>query len=149
MFPFINNNLMLALNSPIHFRNPHGGGTAYGYPATMLADICDAILAARKEGALRKQQERIGHQAEILVRGFARVGIIALVDEATGYQRERAKDALATILIPAALGEKEAGLVYASEADVLNKALFEMTAAQWRTSNPDMTGNIRYHATVQ
>lgn len=45
-----------------------------------------------------KQQEHIAHQAEILVRGFARVGIIALVDEATGYQKDRAADALSKIL---------------------------------------------------
>ena len=64
----------------------------------MLADLCDVILAARVAGMLQRQQEHIAAQAEILVRGFARVGIIALVDEATGYQRDRAKDALAKIL---------------------------------------------------
>ena len=47
---------------------------------------------------LQKQQEHVAKQAEILVRGFARIGIIALVDEATGYQRDREKDALAKIL---------------------------------------------------
>jgi hypothetical protein len=46
----------------------------------------------------RKQQEHIAKQAEILVRGFAGVGIIALVDEATGYQQDRARDALSRIL---------------------------------------------------
>ena len=45
-----------------------------------------------------KQQEHIAEQCEILVRGLARVGIIALVDEATGFQKDRAKDALARIL---------------------------------------------------
>jgi hypothetical protein len=69
-----------------------------GYPATILADICDVVLAARKAGVLQKQQEHIADQCEILVRGFARVGIIALVDEATGFQRDRAKDALTRIL---------------------------------------------------
>jgi len=96
--PFINNELFNTINSPVRFLSPHGGSPAYGYPATMLADICEALLAARKAGALQKQQMHLAAQAEILVRGFARVGIIALVDEATGYQKERARDALAKIL---------------------------------------------------
>ena len=96
--PFLNNDLLAAIENPIKFIGPRGGSIAYGYPAAMIADICDAILSARKAGALQKQQEHIAHQAEILVRGFARVGIIALVDEATGYQKDRAKDALAQIL---------------------------------------------------
>ena len=69
-----------------------------GYEATILADICDAVLEARKQGKLTKRYERIAAQCEILVRGFARVGIIALVDEATGYQADRARDGLAKIL---------------------------------------------------
>lgn len=96
--PFINNEMMALIQNPIKFSHSGGGGVAYGYPATLLADICDAVLAARKAGALQKQQEHIAHQAELLVRGFARVGIIALIDEATGYQRDREKDALAKIL---------------------------------------------------
>lgn len=85
------------LRNPIKFRMP-SIGWAFGYEATILADICDVILAARKAGLLQKQQERIADQAELLVRGFARVGIIALIDEATGYQKDRARDALAQIL---------------------------------------------------
>jgi hypothetical protein len=73
-------------------------GIAYGYEATVLADLCDAVLDARKRGKLNYQQEHIAAQCEILVRGFARVGIVALVDEATGYQRDRARDELAKIL---------------------------------------------------
>lgn len=84
------------LKDPIKFNL--GGKIAYGYEATVLADLCDVILEARAEGILMKQQEHIAVQAEILVRGFARVGIIALVDEATGYQKDRARDALAKIL---------------------------------------------------
>ena len=93
---FVHKDLSLAIASPIKFRT--SGGIAFGYPATILADICDGVLAARAAGVLQKQQAHIATQAEILVRGFARVGIIALVDEATGYQRDRAKDALAKIL---------------------------------------------------
>lgn len=84
------------LKNPIRFNL--GGKVAHGYEATVLADLCDAILGARALGLLMKQQEHIAAQAEILVRGFARVGIIALIDEATGYQKDRERDALAKIL---------------------------------------------------
>jgi hypothetical protein len=95
--PHLSNELEATLRSPIIFRSPRIG-VAYGYPATILADICDAILAARDAGHTGPRQLGIVKQADILVRGFARVGIEALVDEATGFQRDRAKDALAKIL---------------------------------------------------
>jgi len=79
--------------------NPRAqGNIAYGYDATILPEICDAVLEARKAGKLHYQQEHIAEQAEILIRAFAKVGIIALVDEATGYQEVRDRQALAEIL---------------------------------------------------
>lgn len=63
-----------------------------GYEATILADICDAFLEARKYIELSPRQTIIAEQCEILIRAFAKVGIIALVDEATGYQDIRGKD---------------------------------------------------------
>lgn len=69
-----------------------------GYEATILLDICDGFLDARKNIKLSPRQEIIAHQAEILMRSFAKVGIIALVDEATGYQYKREKDELQKIL---------------------------------------------------
>ena len=95
--PYISEGLAEMIRNPIKFKLQRGG-TAYGYDATILADICEAVLAARAAGALQPQQKHIAEQCEILVRGFARVGIIALVDEATGFQRDRQKDALAKIL---------------------------------------------------
>lgn len=69
-----------------------------GYEATVLADICDAFLEARKTIALSSRQRIIADQCEILIRGFARVGIIALIDEATGYQYDRERFELQKIL---------------------------------------------------
>lgn len=86
------------IKNPIPFRAKGVNRTAYGYEATILADICDAVLAARKAGLLAPQQVHIAEHCELLVRGFARVGIIALVDEATGFQKDRKKDALTQIL---------------------------------------------------
>ncbi len=96
--PHVSNELLALTNNPIRFRQPYGGGIAYGYPATILADICDVVLSARKAGDLHHQQHHIADRCELLVRGFARVGIIALVDEATGYQHERTRNSLARIL---------------------------------------------------
>ncbi len=70
-----------------------------GYRAEILPDICDAMLEARDRNMLDTPRKQvIAKQCDILMRGFARVGIIALVDEATGFQKDRAKDALAQIL---------------------------------------------------
>lgn len=69
-----------------------------GYEATVLADICDAFLEARKTIQLSSRQKLIADQCEILIRGFARVGIIALIDEATGYQYDRERFELQKIL---------------------------------------------------
>lgn len=95
---FVSQETLASLKNPIKFAHDAGGGVAYGYQATVLAEICDAILAARRAGSLPTRQGKLADQAELLVRGFARVGIIALVDEATGYQKDRARDALAKIL---------------------------------------------------
>lgn len=89
--------LLNSITNPIRFR-PGVGVGAYGYEATVLADLCDVILAARERKVLNPQQEGIAAQCEILVRAFARVGIIALVDEATGYQYARAREELQRLL---------------------------------------------------
>ncbi len=57
-------------------------------------------------------------------------------------------DAVKKHLIPDKITKKQASLVYASEADVLNMALFGMIAKDWRTENPKAGGNIRDHATA-
>lgn len=95
--PFIDKDLYERVRTPIHFITS-SGARAYGYDATILVDLCDAVLAARQAGALMKQQLPIAQQCEIITRGLARVGIVALVDEATGYQQVRKRDALAKIL---------------------------------------------------
>jgi hypothetical protein len=94
---FVSEKLRHVTEDPIKFRTPTGA-IAYGYEATVLADICDAVLSARRAGLLQRQQEHIAQQCEILVQGFARVGIVALVDEVTGYQEVRDRLALQEIL---------------------------------------------------
>ncbi len=82
---------------PILFSAP-GVPKAWGYRAELLPQVCDVYLAANDDGALLKTQEKFAKACYILMRGLAKVGIIALVDEATGYQEVREQRALATIL---------------------------------------------------
>lgn len=95
LIPFISNELTASISEPIRFTPPHGGNPALGIVATALADVCNVWLRAREAGVLRiAKQLETAQKAEILTRGFAHVGIIALVDEATGYQGVRPQDAL-------------------------------------------------------
>ena len=57
-------------------------------------------------------------------------------------------DAIKHNLIPAEITKAQASTVYANEADVLNVAIFGMTAKQWRDTNPDLKGNIRDYASI-
>jgi len=57
-------------------------------------------------------------------------------------------DAVRHNLIPAELTPQQTSVIYANEADVLNVALFGMTAREWRETNPKVKGNIRDHATI-
>jgi hypothetical protein len=58
-------------------------------------------------------------------------------------------DAIKAHIIPPAVTKAQAGMVYASEADLLNVALFGKTALQWRTENPEAKGNIRDEASLE
>ncbi len=57
-------------------------------------------------------------------------------------------DAIRQKLIPTEVSPTQASIIYANEADVLNVAMFGMTAKQWRDANPELNGNIRDYATV-
>lgn len=99
--PFISEDLRLAIEEPIHFIGFGGSHKkpSAGFEATVLLNICETVLEARDAGALKSEQEqRYAIQCDALMRAFAKVGIIALVDEATGYQEEREKDALHQLL---------------------------------------------------
>ena len=58
-------------------------------------------------------------------------------------------DAIKEKLIPPEITKEQSKLIYASEADILNVALFGVTAKEWRTQNPDKEGNIRDHALIE
>lgn len=94
--PFINEDLKSVINK-IEFKtidNKNGEG----YDASILPLIADLYLQARSSDSLLKSQYETAVKAEILVRSLAKVGITALVDEATGYQYEREQEELQLIL---------------------------------------------------
>jgi hypothetical protein len=99
--PFISEELAQSTN-PIFYRTK-SGGKGVGYDARLLPRVADVYLqmrdaAIQKNGEVPTRYQAMITAADILVRALANVGIIALVDEATGFQRDRAVDALATIL---------------------------------------------------
>lgn len=100
--PFISDELTRSW-SPIPFRLPKGSGgykgnIAFGYQAKILPLVCHVFADAKEAGALTKNQFHIAAAAKIIDRGFSVVGIVALVDEATGYQEVRDRQALQEIL---------------------------------------------------
>jgi hypothetical protein len=88
---------------PIPFRLPKGSGgykgnIAFGYDAMILPMVCNVFVDARIAGKTTKQQEHIVTECRKLLKALAGVAIVALVDEATGYQYDRARDELSRIL---------------------------------------------------
>lgn len=97
LIPFINKHLGHLQNIVLKYKTEKGA-SAHGIKAEIIPSICDVYIDADKEGKLGARQKQIAQQAMLLMRALAHVGIVALVDEATGYQRDRARDALAKIL---------------------------------------------------
>ena len=97
--PFLSQELVSAMEHPLQFTGLGAPHITSGYEATVLQQLCDAMISADQAGVLTTEQERrYASQCLILLRAFARVGIVALVDEATGFQDDRAKNALSRIL---------------------------------------------------
>ncbi len=94
--PFVPKELEVT-SSQIEFKLA-SGQKAYGYQAELLPEVCEVYIKARKAGELAANQEHVADQCEILIRGLAKLGIVGLVDEATGYQYVRDKEALQKIL---------------------------------------------------
>lgn len=98
LLPFVTNELREKCETVHYF---HTNGTiATGYDADLIPLICSLYLDANKAepSVLKISQIKIVERAEVLIRSLARVGIAALIDEATGYQYDREKDALQILL---------------------------------------------------
>ena len=93
--PFISQDLIES-SSPIPFRGR--SGRALGFRSTILPDVCWAYMDADRAGVLSNSQRHVSERAKILLKGLTNVAIEALVDEATGFQEIRRRDALQRIL---------------------------------------------------
>ncbi len=94
--PFISNEI-LNIATPMRFKTTNNQ-IGRGYNARLLPEVCNVYMDAYDGNALVSSQYHIYQRCRLLIRAFATVGIIALVDEATGYQEKRARDALERIL---------------------------------------------------
>lgn len=100
--PFISNELLMS-TTPVFYRTM-SGGRGVGYDAELLPTVCEVYLEYRdacltnKPHKVPQKYAHIVKACDVLMRGLAHVGIVALVDEATGYQYDRARQALSDIL---------------------------------------------------
>jgi len=139
--PFISDEVIAAAR-PITFKPP-SGGRASGYRADLLPKVCEIYLKARDADALPYQQKHVARQADIVMRALAHVGINALVDEATGYQEVRARDALARIL--EAFVDKELQKWIRTFPDDYYRELFRLRGLDYPTGTnykPQYIGNL-------
>ena len=136
-----NNELAMAIESPLVF---NGGGPlpTQGYKADVLVELCEGVLTARDAGLLKTAQEqRYGDACYMLTRAFAKVGIIALVDEATGYQSDRDRKALQAILDEFLM--KEFAAWAKRFPDEFYKQMFRLRGWVWkgmRVNRPQVVG---------
>jgi hypothetical protein len=85
--------LLEKIENPINFK-PMSLDLGHGYEANVLVDICKVIVKAADAGKLTASQEGLVAQAKIIIQALAKIGVVALIDEATGYQVERSPTAL-------------------------------------------------------
>lgn len=126
------NSVLSRIENPYSFRRNNAGGSqerTNGYEATLLIDICSGILDARDAGVLKDDLVIAG--AETIVRSVAKVGIIALVDEATGYDKvkNRAVNELQRFLDE--FVNKEAAKWVKTFPDVFFEDLYKMRGWSW------------------
>jgi hypothetical protein len=86
---FLSDDAVSTLRSPVRFRRRGGGRLVSGYPVELLVDLCNAIIDASEIAGFPKYYDLACLRANIIIRAVAKVGIIALVDEATGYDEHR------------------------------------------------------------
>ncbi|MEM9731971.1 MAG: P63C domain-containing protein [Pseudomonadota bacterium] len=94
--PFVTDELLARIADPVRFR--FGNNTAHGFESDVLIELAEAVIKADDAGVLQKQQVIIAHQCRVICSSLTRIGLRALIDEATGYQYERDSDELQKVL---------------------------------------------------
>jgi hypothetical protein len=145
LIPFIPEELTRSW-TPIRIKLPKGSGgfkgnIAFGYRAEILPMVCNVYTDAKEAGVLTQAQEHVAGAAKILHRGFAIVGIVALVDEATNYQEVRDRLALQAILDR--FLQKEFAAWAKRFPDEFYREMFRLRGWQWRgmrVNRPSIVG---------
>jgi hypothetical protein len=142
LIPFISNELRTLVSDPIRYRDPRGGPIRLGMESNLLAKVCQVWVEAKNAGALAKIQIPVARRAESLLFALAQVAIDALIDEATGYQEIRDRDALQKLLDKYLLQD------YAKWAkrfpDEFYQNIFRLKGWQWRgmkVNRPSVVGH--------
>lgn len=139
LLPFISNEL-IENSIPIEYKTKKGV-KAYGYRVTILPKVCNVFLDAKFKGALHRGQMHIAERCKMLSDGFSTVGVVALVDEATGYQDVRDRQALQMILD--AFLRKELAAWASCFPNEFYQELFRLRGWDWRrksTKRPRQAG---------
>ncbi|MDP9522409.1 P63C domain-containing protein [Pseudomonas putida] len=124
--------------TPIEYKD--GRRKAKGYDAKILPKMCDVWLRARDAKVLQEQQLHKAYAADMLMRGLAEVGIVALVDEATGYQDEREKNELHRLL---SVYLSEERLAWAKRfPDEFYKQIYRLHDWHWPSDNNKHPGYV-------
>jgi hypothetical protein len=129
--PFITEQAKLSLYNTISYVNKSGVETE-GVDATFLSDICDIYIKAGQKGAFKNNSE-IPENAYDLLLALSKVAITALVDEVTGYQEVRDKDALQVFLQK--FLEEEKGKWVKTFPDEFFESIFKMRGLNWSLAN--------------
>jgi hypothetical protein len=142
-YSFGNNELASPLLEPIRFIVKGRGGTPRkGYAAELIPEICNALLQQASTMHLPIDLRAAADRSRLLLNSFAKVGIIALVDEATGYQEVRDRDALREILDKYLRPEDSA---WAKRfPDEFYKELFRLKSWDWKgmkVNRPSIVGH--------
>lgn len=143
---YISDDLRMS-TTPIFFRTKTGG-RAVGYDAELLPMVCEIYLKYRddslaRDGKIPGTSEHVIRACDAVMRGLARVGIVALVDEATGYQEVRDRKALQSILD--AFLRKELAAWASCFPNDFYKEMFRLRGWEWATlstKRPRMAGKL-------
>jgi DNA-binding XRE family transcriptional regulator len=138
--PYISDEL-IENSSPVIFKIR--GRESIGYRAELLPQVCGVFLDAAEANEISTNQKHIVDRCKILIRGFATVGIIALVDEATGYQEVRDRKALQKIL--EAYIAKELQPWIKTFPDEFYKNLFRLRGWQYKPMDKSRPGVVGYY----
>ena len=139
--PLQTNNIRGVLKNPVIFtyqKTKH-----YGYEALILQEITRTISKAYLKGLLSKRQEKIGISAEILDDAFSKIGIIALIDEVTGYQKVRGKQDLQKFLDKFLL--QEHAKYVPTFGDDFFETIYKMKGWDWNIVNKGQNPSVMGH----